>query len=85
MRDNYPSTVTTQGVNAWIRKMPKKQQANIQAAIKEAEKVFKELTDAQVASLPDVAAGWGLGVKQAASAKERELVRMIAAAYVLAR
>ena len=60
LRDNYPSTVTTQGVNAWIRKMPKKQQANIQAAIKEAEKVFKELTDAQVASLPDVAAGWGL-------------------------
>ena len=85
LRDSYPSTVTPQGVSSWIRKLPKKLEAPVQKAIKEAEQVFKELSESQVASLPDVAAGWGLSVKQAGTAKEKELVRIIAAAYALSR
>ena len=85
LRENYPATVTAQGVNAWIRKLPKKKEASIKTAIKDAEQVFKQLSEAQVASLPDVAAEWGLSVKQASSSKDKELIRIIAAAHVLAR
>ncbi|CAE6970378.1 unnamed protein product [Symbiodinium sp. CCMP2592] len=85
LRENYPATVTAQGVNAWIRKLPKKKEASIKTAIKDAEQVFKQLSEPQLASLPDVAAEWGLSVKQASSAKDKELIRIIAAAHVLAR
>ncbi|CAE7789630.1 unnamed protein product [Symbiodinium sp. CCMP2592] len=72
------------GVNAWIRKLPKKKEASIKTAIKDAEQVFKQLSEPQLASLPDVAAEWGLSVKQASSAKDKELIRISTAAHVLA-
>ena len=85
LKEQYPATSTAQGVNAWIRKLPAKLQGPIKVAISEAEGAYKRLSDAQKASLGDVAAGWGLGVKLAAGAKDRELARMIAVAYVLSR
>ena len=58
LRENYPATVTAQSVNACIRKLPKKKEASIKTAIKDAEQVFKQLSEPQLASLPDVAAEW---------------------------
>ena len=58
LRENYPATVTAQSVNACIRKLPKKKEASIKTAIKNAEQVFKQLSGPQLASLPDVAAEW---------------------------
>ena len=85
LRENSPSTVTTNGVTAWLKKVPPKLASDVKEAVTKAQAIFREMSPEQLASLPDVAVGWGLSVRMAADAQGKDLVRIIAAASVLAK
>ena len=85
LRENSPSTVTTNGATAWLKKVPPKLASDVKEGVTKAQAFFREMSPEHLASLPDVAAGWGLSVRMAADAQGKDLVRIIVAASVLAK